>query len=64
MLTQKPEDWKFSSYREYLGVELKERICNFKELVALSPREYKKFVEGQIPYQKELALIRTLMLDT
>ncbi len=64
-LVDKPEDWKFSSYREYLGgIEDKERICNYSELLDIkNSEEYKEFVNSHIDYQRELAEIKKLFLE-
>lgn len=55
-LVDKPQDWEFSSYKEFLGeVEEKERICNYSEVLDIKPQRYKEFVNSQIDYQRELA---------
>lgn len=61
----KPEEWLYSSYREYLG-ELKDvqAICQFDEILDIEPSLYRKFVNDQISYQRELAKIKNLMLDS
>ena len=63
-LVKKPEDWAYSSYREYInGGGGAKQICKFAGLIDMSPAEYKRFVNEQIPYQKELAKIKRLALD-
>ncbi len=63
-LVRKPQDWPYSSYREYLDmVDKKERISRWEDLIETRPSEYKKFVNDQIGYQKELGIIKSLMLD-
>ena len=63
-LVDRPEDWEFSSYNEYLGKENEIRsICEFKDLLDIKPSEYRKFVNDQISYQKELAKIKDLLID-
>ena len=60
-LVKKPEDWKYSSYGEYMnGTNGAANICKFDGLIDISPSQYKKFVEDQIPYQKELAKIKKI----
>jgi len=54
-LVQSPEDWEFSSYREYLG-KSKERLCNFKQYYNISSSRYRQFVENQIDYQSLLKI--------
>jgi putative transposase len=52
-LVNRPEDWQFSSYREYIGLT-KERLCNFEKYLEILPEYYRKFVEDQIEYQQAL----------
>jgi len=61
-LTNEPEQWNFSSYNEYI-TENSEKICDFEDFIDLDCRSYKDFVNDQINYQRELALIKDLMLD-
>jgi len=61
-LVKKPEDWNFSSYKEYLG-ESPRKICEFEEFIPIGKNEYKLFVEERIDYQKELAKIKHLLLE-
>jgi len=56
-LVEKPEDWEFSSYREYLGMT-EERLCCVEKYFALEPLIYRKFVENQIEYQRALKDVR------
>ena len=63
-LVDKPQDWQFSSYKEFLRErEEKERICNYPEVLDIEPRSYKEFVDSRIDYQRELAEIKRLFLD-
>lgn len=63
-LVNKPQDWRFSSYKEFLGeAEDKERICNYSEVLDIEPQNYKEFVNSQIDYQRELAKIKRLFLE-
>ncbi len=61
-LVDKPQDWKFSSYKEFLQ-EDKEKICNYSEVLDIKPQNYKEFVTIQINYQRELAGIKKLFLE-
>lgn len=63
-LVKKPEEWRFSSYKEYLGLDGIETICDFEGLLDINPKQYQKFVNDQISYQKELSLIKKLLLDS
>jgi len=62
-LVDKPEDWLISSYREYLFSTDNRRICKYEDILDIEPRDYKKFVENRISYQRELAKIKHLLID-
>lgn len=63
-LVAKPEDWKFSSYNEYISPDTSSNsFCKFQDLIDLKPQKYKKFVDDQISYQKELSRIKHLLID-
>jgi putative transposase len=63
-LVEKPEDWEFSSYKEFLReVDDKEKICDFEDIIDFDPFFYKKFVEDRISYQRELEKIKNLILE-
>ena len=59
-IVDKPEEWKFSSYKEYLG---EKGNCEFEEFIESSPEEYRKFVHDRISYQRELNKIKTLIME-
>jgi len=56
-LVEKPEDWKYSSYNEYLG-ESEDGICNYSEYMEIGPDEYRRFVESRKDYQKSLNILK------
>ena len=63
-LVDKAEDWKFSSYHEYVTpAKASRKICEYKDLLEINPRSYRKFVEDQVDYQRELAQVKHLMLE-
>jgi len=61
-LVERPQDWKFSSYNEYIG-NTDRLVCQFNNLLEIMPKNYKKFVNDRISYQRELALIKKHLLD-
>lgn len=63
-LVDKLNAWEFSSYYEYIDSDIeREKICSFSDILTLSPKKYKKFVESIKSYQKELSLIKNILLD-
>lgn len=63
-LVDKAEDWQFSSYHEYIRPGHRKRtLCTYKDLLDFKPREYRHFVEDHIDYQRELAKIKSLILE-
>ncbi len=61
-LVDKPEDWKFSSYRNYIDTEgyLKNVLT---EITIKKLDLYKKFVENRIDYQRRLKKIKKFILE-
>lgn len=60
-LIDKPEQWQWSSYKEYItGIE---DTCVYKNILDITPDGYKKFVEDRISYQRELNSIKHLLLE-
>lgn len=63
-LVNAPEDWKASSYDEYISEKPSNgRICKYDHILNTKPDLYRQFVEDRISYQRELAKIKSLMLD-
>lgn len=63
-LIERPEDWDYSSYREYIGeVSGVAAICQFDDLLEIQPKSYQRFVNDRISYQRELAKIKNLIID-
>jgi putative transposase len=66
-LVEKPEDWDYSSYKEYIhhGTDkICNPICNFEEFMnIIEPKQYKKFVDDRIDYQKQLAKIKKFIIE-
>jgi len=63
-LVERPQDWEFSSYLEYLNlIPNEEGICTFEDLLEINSQTYREFVEDRISYQRELAKIKTLLIE-
>lgn len=60
-LVIKPEDWKYSSYKEYITVP--ELLTNSKEISFSNISSFISFHENQIDYQKTLKINRRLYLE-
>ena len=61
-LVDKPEQWEYSSYREYLK-NTNDTLCNFDQYLKISPKTYKTFVDTRLDYQRKLAEIKHLLLE-
>ena len=61
-LVNKPEDWQFSSYKDYVSNDIFFKKT-FKEISISNTKSYMKFVEDQQDYQKKLKQIKNLPLD-
>lgn len=63
-IIKKPDEWQYSSYREYSNeFGNKNNLCSYKDVIDLSPKEYIKFVQDRKNYQRELSLIKNLLFD-
>ena len=63
-LVDNPEDWEYSSYKEYLGISDNSiKICNFQEVLDIDNKKYKKFVENRIDYQRDLKEMKDFLLE-
>jgi putative transposase len=53
-LVQKPENWAFSNYREFIGMRKSPLFdAEFLDTQFGTPDEYRVFVEGEIPMDTE-----------
>ncbi len=52
-LVENPEEWPYSSYREYIHLE--QGFCEFKDIIEIAPNSYEKFVRENKENQRELA---------
>jgi putative transposase len=63
-LVDRSEDWPHSSYQEYIAPSKAKRlICQYDDVLNIKPRRYRTFVEDQINYQRQLAEIKSLLLE-
>lgn len=62
-LIKKPEDWKYSSYHEYLNQDVTISLCNKDNLFDLNEKSYRKFVSDRKTYQRELSIIKKQLID-
>lgn len=63
-LVDKPDEWASSSYHEYVNEnDEDERICYFDDILDIESSSYKKFVNQRAAYQRELGLIKKLILE-
>jgi len=62
-LIDNPEQWTASSYEEYLSIEENDKICNYEGILDIKPNTYKNFVHDRISYQRELAKIKSFLID-
>lgn len=62
-LVEKPEEWHYSSYKEYLS-QVPMGLTKFKRYIDdVNSVRYKVFVESRINYQRELSKIKHLLLE-
>lgn len=54
-------EWKWSSYNEF--IEGSENICSYKYLIDLPTRKYQTFINDRKGYQKELSIIKSILMD-
>lgn len=60
-LVDKPEDWPYSSYNDYLGNQRKLKpICAFPENLDIDIESYKQFVNDRIDFQRELSKLKKI----
>jgi len=60
-LVDKPEQWLWSSYNEYLSkVDKDEKVCDYEGILDVEPVSYGAFTDERIDYQRELAKLKDL----
>ena len=63
-LIEKPDNWVWSSYTEYLWEGKRaSSLCHFDDILEIKPSFYRKFVIDRVSYQRELGKIKKLIMD-
>ncbi len=62
-LAEKPQDWPFSSYNEYITTSPKRKLCDYASFIDIEPGMYRDFVEDRIDYQRTLADIKGCLVE-
>lgn len=62
-LVSKPELWEYSSYVKFTKTSGNDFLPTATNILNCTSKEYQKFVEDQIFYQRELASIKHLTID-
>lgn len=56
--------WLYSSYKEYtISNYCGPKICNFQNLIDITAKEYKKFVLDRKDYQRQISIIKSILID-
>jgi putative transposase len=55
-LVDKPGDWRYSSYEEYIQQNSSHRVCEYNQWLKINCSEYKTSTEDQIDLQRKLAM--------
>lgn len=59
------EEWSYSSYNEYLDRVLpRDRICVWNDLIDMSPKQYRQFVNDRKAYQREISIIKSKTIES
>ena len=62
-LVNEPEDWKWSSFKEYINDCSQISISNWKDLLDINPEEYKEFVRARKQHQAQLSIIKNKIIE-
>lgn len=63
-IIDKPEEWEYSSYLEYIGEKTKYVPFISREgYFDITTDKYKEFCEDRIDYQRELSMIKSLTIE-
>ena len=61
-LVKDPFDWSYSSLQEYTDLKI-HGFCDFREIIDMSPEKYMEFVSDHKDYQRQLSLIKNILID-
>lgn len=63
-LVERPEEWEYSSYKQFIKKEDHVyQLCKHEHLLDIEPRQYKKFVDDGKSYQRNLSIIKKLIIE-
>lgn len=62
-LTNSPEDWEYSSFRQYVCSKPVRGNCNWLGILEINPVDYDRFVRSRASYQRSLSQIKRLLID-
>lgn len=63
-LVENPKDWAYSSCCEYITLDDQQgKICSFSDIISIPPKDYIRFVQDRKSYQKEISLIKKIIID-
>jgi len=61
-LTDRPEDWEYCSYSEYVDIA-RSPVCKYEPYLEIDPQTYKASLEDRKDYQRRLSEIKHLLLE-
>lgn len=63
-LVSKAEEWKYSSYAEYVSADsVPEKVCKYDDILNISSSSYKKFVNDSVSYHRESYIIKNIIIE-
>lgn len=63
-LVSNPNEWVYSSYKEFINKEVnQDNFCQYQKYLDITPGKYQSFCEEYIDDQKELSIIKHILLE-
>lgn len=63
-LVKNPLEWPYSSFEEYVDADFSDsRLCSFDDLIDTTGKDYKKFVLDRKDYQRQISLVKNVLID-